>query len=56
MEMRPWLLRWGSNVEVLEPPSLRAHMAETLAAAAALYVTMAPRRRGTVRVESPETG
>ena len=39
VEMRPWLLRWGSNVEVLEPPSLRAHMAETLAAAAALYAS-----------------
>jgi predicted DNA-binding transcriptional regulator YafY len=39
VEMRPWLMRWGSNVEVLEPPSLRAHMAETLAAAAALYAS-----------------
>jgi predicted DNA-binding transcriptional regulator YafY len=44
VEMRPWLLRWGSNVEVLEPPSLRAHMAETLAAAAALYASNPPKR------------
>jgi predicted DNA-binding transcriptional regulator YafY len=45
VEMRPWLLRWGANVEVLEPASLRAHMAETLAAAAALYASN-PRKRG----------
>jgi predicted DNA-binding transcriptional regulator YafY len=44
VEMRPWLLRWGSNVEVLEPPSLRAHMAETLAAAAALYASKSAKR------------
>jgi predicted DNA-binding transcriptional regulator YafY len=44
VEMRPWLLRWGSNVEVLEPPSLRAHMAETLAAASALYASKSGKR------------
>jgi predicted DNA-binding transcriptional regulator YafY len=38
-EMRPWLLRWGENVEVLAPASLRTFMAETHAAAAALYAS-----------------
>jgi predicted DNA-binding transcriptional regulator YafY len=45
VEMRPWLLRWGSNVEVIEPASLRSHMAETLATAAALYAS-SPAKRG----------
>jgi predicted DNA-binding transcriptional regulator YafY len=45
VEMRPWLLRWGENVEVIEPASLRAHMAATLAAAAALYASN-PGKRG----------
>jgi predicted DNA-binding transcriptional regulator YafY len=45
VEMRPWLLRWGSNVEVIEPASLRSHMAETLATAAALYAS-SPGKRG----------
>jgi predicted DNA-binding transcriptional regulator YafY len=45
VEMRPWLLRWGANIEVLEPASLRRHMADTLAAAAALYASD-PRKRG----------
>jgi predicted DNA-binding transcriptional regulator YafY len=44
VEMRPWVMRWGANVEVIEPPSLRAHMAETLAAAAALYASNPPKR------------
>lgn len=44
VEMRPWLLRWGANIEVLEPASLRRHMAETLAAAAALYASDPPKR------------
>jgi predicted DNA-binding transcriptional regulator YafY len=38
-EMRPWLLRWGENVEVIAPASLRTFMAETHAAAAALYAS-----------------
>jgi len=45
VEMRPWVMRWGANVEVIGPPSLRAHMAETLAAAAALYASN-PSKRG----------
>ena len=45
VEMRPWLLRWGANVEVLEPASLRAPHGRD------------PRGgSGTVRVESRETG
>jgi predicted DNA-binding transcriptional regulator YafY len=44
VEMRPWLLRWGANVEVLAPPSLRAHMAETHTAAAALYASKSAKR------------
>jgi predicted DNA-binding transcriptional regulator YafY len=43
--MRPWLLRWGENIEVIEPASLRRHMADTLAAAAALYASN-PLKRG----------
>ncbi len=27
-EMRPWIRSWGADVEVLEPPALRAEMAE----------------------------
>jgi predicted DNA-binding transcriptional regulator YafY len=45
VEMRPWLLRWGENIEVIEPASLRRHMADTLAAAAALYASN-PVKRG----------
>ena len=44
VEMRPWLMRWGENIEVLEPASLRRHMADTLAAAAALYASNPPKR------------
>ena len=45
VEMRPWLMRWGGNVEVLEPASLRRHIAELHAAAAALYAS-SPGKRG----------
>ena len=45
VEMRPWLMRWGANVEVLEPASLRRHIAESHAAAAALYAS-SPAKRG----------
>jgi predicted DNA-binding transcriptional regulator YafY len=31
------LLRYGADVEVLEPPELRAHVAQALRAAAAPY-------------------
>jgi predicted DNA-binding transcriptional regulator YafY len=44
VEMRPWLMRWGPNVEVLEPESLRRHIAESHAAAAALYASSPPKR------------
>jgi predicted DNA-binding transcriptional regulator YafY len=45
IEMRPWLLGWGANVEVLQPASLREFMAGTHAAAAALYAS-SPVKRG----------
>ncbi len=45
VEMRPWLMHWGANVEVIEPASLRSHIAETHAAAAALYAS-SPAKRG----------
>ena len=45
VEMRPWLMRWGPNVEVIEPESLRRHVAESHAAAAALYAS-SPAKRG----------
>jgi len=45
VEMRPWLMRWGPNVEVLEPASLRKHIAEAHTAAAALYAS-SPAKRG----------
>jgi predicted DNA-binding transcriptional regulator YafY len=35
--MRPWVLRWGSNVEVIAPASLREYVATTLRKAAAQY-------------------
>ena len=44
VEMRPWLMRWGANVEVLEPASLRRHIAELHAAAAALYASSSGKR------------
>ena len=39
IEMRPWLMRWGPNVEVIAPTSLRKHIAEAHTAAAALYAS-----------------
>lgn len=45
VEMRHWLMGWGENIEVIEPASLRRHMADTLAAAAALYASI-PVKRG----------
>ena len=45
VEMRPWVMRWGPNVEVLEPESLRRHIAESHAAAAALYAS-GPAKQG----------
>ena len=44
VEMRPWLMGWGAHVEALEPPSLRRHLAETHAAAAALYASKRGKR------------
>jgi proteasome accessory factor B len=37
VEMRPWVLGWGAQVEVLAPPSLRAHVAGSMADGARLY-------------------
>jgi proteasome accessory factor B len=37
VEMRPWVLGWGGQVEVLAPPSLRQHVADSMAAGARLY-------------------
>ena len=37
VEMRPWVLGWGAQVEVLAPPSLREHVAGSMAAGARLY-------------------
>jgi proteasome accessory factor B len=37
VEMRPWVLRWGSNVEVLAPVSLRDYVSTTLRKAAEQY-------------------
>jgi proteasome accessory factor B len=37
VEMRPWVLRWGSNVEVIAPASLREYVSATLRKAAAQY-------------------
>jgi predicted DNA-binding transcriptional regulator YafY len=39
VEMRPWVLGWGSQVEVLAPPSLREHVAASMAAGARLYAS-----------------
>lgn len=36
-EMRPWVLRWGPNVEVLQPESLRNYVADALRRAAEQY-------------------
>lgn len=37
IEMRPWVLGWGSLVEVLEPASLREHVAASMAEGARMY-------------------
>lgn len=37
IEIRPWILSWGDGVEVLEPPALRAAVAEAVRQAAARY-------------------
>jgi predicted DNA-binding transcriptional regulator YafY len=37
VEMRPWVLGWGAQVEVIAPPSLRKHVADTMRAAARMY-------------------
>ena len=37
VEIRPWILSWGDGVEVVEPPELRASVAEAVRAAAARY-------------------
>ncbi len=39
VEMRPWVLGWGAQVEVLAPPSLREHVAASMAAGARLYAS-----------------
>lgn len=37
VEVRPWILGWGDSVEVLEPPELRATVAEAVRLAAERY-------------------
>jgi len=37
VEMRPWVLGWGSLVEVVGPPSLREHVAESMRRGAEMY-------------------
>jgi predicted DNA-binding transcriptional regulator YafY len=37
VELRPWVLGWGANVEVLGPASLREHVAETMRRGAVIY-------------------
>jgi predicted DNA-binding transcriptional regulator YafY len=37
VEMRPWVLGWGSLVEVLEPLSLREHVAQSMREGAHVY-------------------
>jgi proteasome accessory factor B len=46
IEIRRWILSWGSQVEVLEPEELRDEVAATYRAAAARYQTGASRGRG----------
>jgi predicted DNA-binding transcriptional regulator YafY len=36
-ELESWILEWGADVEVIEPPDLRAHIAAELRRAAARY-------------------
>ena len=37
IEIRLWILSWGDDAEVLEPPELRDDVARTLARAIARY-------------------
>jgi predicted DNA-binding transcriptional regulator YafY len=37
VEMRPWVLGWGAQVEVISPPSLRDHVAASMRAGARMY-------------------
>ena len=37
VEMRPWVLGWGAQVEVMTPPSLRQHVAASMRAGARTY-------------------
>jgi predicted DNA-binding transcriptional regulator YafY len=37
VEMRPWVLGWGSLVRVIEPPSLREHVANSMREGARMY-------------------
>ncbi len=37
IEIRPWILSWGDQVEVLEPPELRDVVAAALRGAAGRY-------------------
>jgi predicted DNA-binding transcriptional regulator YafY len=37
VEIRPWILSWGDGVEVLEPPELRASVADAVRSAADRY-------------------
>lgn len=39
LEMRPWVLGWGSQVEVIAPASLRAHVAQSMRDGAQMYDT-----------------
>ena len=43
MDFRPWVLSWGAEVEVIEPPEFRQ---EVTAAAAGLVALYSPRRKG----------
>jgi proteasome accessory factor B len=45
IEIRLWILSWGAQVEVLEPPDLRADVAATYRAAAARYPEVGPTSR-----------
>lgn len=40
LEMVPWILGWGAEVEVISPAELRQHVAESLRRGAALYQQM----------------
>ena len=46
IEIRLWILSWGDDVEVLEPPGLRADVAATHARAATRYGTTATAAAG----------